>query len=283
MTDNKTQQGIEGPRGTVYWQAHRGGGGVERPDNTMISARYGWELGGIPELDIRRTADGTMICLHDPTLKRTTSVPAHLADLHVTSLSWDVIRDLDAGNAFSPAYSGARVPLLEEVFAAMREAPSRRAYLDLKDIDLPSLAALIARYGVAERVYVSGPVRADLVEIKRLLPGVLSMQWCGGTEAAIEAKFEESAASGFEGLDQIQLHLNDGPAGGDWRYTVPPAFISAALRRCAEAGVDLEVLPWKFEDKDILALLELGLRWFVTDEPARFSAVVKAWQSGAKA
>lgn len=277
-----TSEGMAGIGGVVFWQAHRGGGGVERPDNTMISALYGWGLGGAAELDIRLTADGKIVCLHDPTLRRTTDAPEDIADVPVTELSYERFAALDAGAKFDPAYAGARVPLLTEVFAAMAADPKKRAYLDCKNIDLGQLARMIADYGLDGRIWVAGPKRTDLAEMRKLLPTVDTMQWLGGSGAEIAAKYEDSAASGFQGLAQIQFHLNDRAdaaerPSSEWRYTVEPRTLAGALARCRDAGVDLEVFPWKFADSDIWALLDLGVRWFATDEPARFSAAAKAW------
>lgn len=276
-----TSEGMDGIGGIVFWQAHRGGGGVETPDNTLASAIYGWNLGGAAEMDIRLTADGQIICLHDPTLRRTTDAPDGIADTPVTSLVWDQIANLDAGAKFGAKFAGARIPLLTEIFSAMAADPRRRTYLDCKNIDLGHLAGLIARYGLDGRIWVTGPRRADLVEIKTMLPSVDTMQWLGGSAAEIKAKFEDSASAGFSGLGQIQIHLNDMAAGdamaGAWRYTVEREYLANALELCRGAGTDLEVLPWKFGDSDIHALLDLGIRWFATDEPARFSAAVKKW------
>lgn len=277
-----TSDGMEGIGCIVFWQAHRGGGGVERPDNTMVSACYGWDMGGAAELDIRLTVDGKIVCLHDPTLRRTTDAPDDIADIPVTELRYEQFAGVDAGAKFAPAYAGARVPLLTEIFAAMAADPRKRAYLDCKNIDLGQLAKMIADYGLDGRIWVAGPKRADLAEMRKLLPSVDTMQWLGGTGADIVAKYEDSAAAGFEGLSQIQFHLNDKanlaePPSSGWRYTVEPSTLAAALARCQEAGVELEVFPWKFTDFDIWALLDLGIRWFATDEPARFSAAVKTW------
>lgn len=276
-------QGMRGIGDIVFWQAHRGGGGLERPDNTLVSCRYGWELGGIVELDIRKTLDGQIVCLHDPTLRRTTDAPDAIADTPVTGLAYESFRHVDAGRAFDAAYAGEHVPLLTEVFSIMAADQGLHAYLDLKNIDLSGLARMIARFGLEGRIWVSGPRRSELEEIKRLLPTVDTMQWLGGSGADIMAKFMDSAAAGFAGLGQIQIHLNDDPGSdGSWRYTVGRKFIEEALVACASAGVDLEVFPWHFADSDIHALLDAGLRWFATDEPSRFHKAVTGWLETAK-
>jgi glycerophosphoryl diester phosphodiesterase len=270
------------PRGSeplVQWQAHRGGGGFERPDNTMTSFLYGWNLGGIAEADVRQTRDGRIVCLHDPTLARTTNAGADIADVPVTELRYDQFSSVDAGVRFAPGYAGERVPLLEDVLAKMAEDPARRMYLDLKKIDLDALAAMIHRFGLEGRAYVAAPNVEECEGLKDRLPGARTLLWCGGSEAEIQDKFRGVAAAGFRRLDQVQLHLNEERFPAGWRYTIKCDFIREALEACAARKVDLEVLPWKFERGDIEALLDLGVRWFATDEPRRFLGAVNGWRA----
>ena len=62
------------------------------------------------EFDVRTTADGVPVVIHDRTVDRTTDGTGHVWDLTV-----DEMRELDAGSWFSPAYAGVRVPSLAEV------------------------------------------------------------------------------------------------------------------------------------------------------------------------
>jgi len=48
-------------------------------------------------------------------------------------------------------------------------------------------------------------------------------------------------------------------------------FLRAAIEKTRAAGVDLQVRPFAFDAKSLQSLTELGLRWFVTDEPRRFA------------
>ncbi len=263
----------------IQWQAHRGGGGFERPDNTIVSFVYGWDLGGIAEADVRQTRDGRIVCLHDATLARTTDAPADIADVPVTDLLYEQFANVDAGVKFSPIYAGQRVPLLEEVLARMAEKPGRRMYLDLKRIDLGALAEMIHRFRLEGRIYVASRNIEECEGLKARLPGTMTILWCGGTELEIQARFRSMAAADFYHLDQIQLHLNDEQQPTGWRYQIKPAFITGALEACSRRGMDLEVLPWKFERRDIEALLDLGVRWFATDEPRRFLDAVNGWKA----
>ena len=51
------------------------------------------------EFDVRRCQDGTLVCLHDPTLDRTTDGRGQLADL-----TFDQVKKIDAGSRFDPAF-----------------------------------------------------------------------------------------------------------------------------------------------------------------------------------
>ena len=90
--------------------AHRGASRYA-PENTMAAFRLAETMGAdCIELDVRATRDGRLVALHDETVNRTTNGKG-LAD----ELTFGEIRKLDAGGWFSPAFSGERVPSVEEV------------------------------------------------------------------------------------------------------------------------------------------------------------------------
>jgi glycerophosphoryl diester phosphodiesterase len=100
---------------------HRGAAG-RAPENTCASFRLAWELGAdMVELDVRLTADGHPVVLHDPTLDRTTSGTGRVAERTLAE-----IRALDAGSHFGPAFAGERVPALAEALGVdLSPSPSR--------------------------------------------------------------------------------------------------------------------------------------------------------------
>ncbi|MDP2792273.1 MAG: glycerophosphodiester phosphodiesterase family protein, partial [Rectinemataceae bacterium] len=262
----------------VHWQAHRGGGLHDRPDNTIAAFEYAWGLGGIPEADVQPTRDGVLVCLHDATLERTTDAAGALARIPVAELEYASVSGLDAGSRFSSGYAGQRVPRLADVLALMEGHPEREIYLDLKMEDLDRLAALIDRHGLSGRVYVASSSRLLCLDMKRRLPGIKTLLWCGGTPAEIEKKFREAEGANFAGMDQIQVHLNPVSLGRGWRYALGSGFLEEALK-ATEGRVVFQVFPKAFDQKDVDRLLDLGIRWYVTDEPARFVSSVGTWQS----
>jgi glycerophosphoryl diester phosphodiesterase len=137
------------------------------PENTLpafaaADLRFGFEL------DVRRTRDGHLVCVHDDTLKRTTGDPRKVADVTLAEL-----KRLDPGARFDPVFARVRVPTLDEVFALMatRRPGPTVILLDLKidDETLPGeLAALVAKHNFRDRVVCIGTAIESPAVRKRL-------------------------------------------------------------------------------------------------------------------
>jgi glycerophosphoryl diester phosphodiesterase len=85
--------------------AHRGASAF-RPENTMEAFMEAITLGAdIIEMDVRQTADGHLVLLHDETVDRTTDGTGAVSELTLKQ-----VKALDAG-------MGTRIPTLEEVFS----------------------------------------------------------------------------------------------------------------------------------------------------------------------
>jgi len=266
----------------VRFQAHRGGVG-EYPENTMAAYQASWGFGALPEIDIRTSKDGAIICLHDASLARTTDAPAEIKDTGVSALTYQEIGKWDAGKRFSSQFAGEKVPLLEDVLRAMKEHPEREIYLDFKQVDLGALAAMIEEYDVAKQIIFCHNRQQTCAEMRARIPGLRTMLWIGGEPEEIQTKFAAAADTGFKDLDQVQLHLNVRKTDGAIEYELPDTFLKRAIAQTRTHGVDLEVLPFQFDDPSLFTLLNLGIRWFATDHPGRFSEAVARWSSTAPA
>ncbi|MBE6367639.1 MAG: glycerophosphodiester phosphodiesterase [Lentisphaerae bacterium] len=271
--------------GKVYWQAHRGGGGKEAPDNTIYAMKYGWSLGGIPEADIRVTSDNVVVCLHDNTLARTTDAPPELADELIGNLPFEVVKKYDASRKFAEEYAGEHVPALSEVFELMQLDRSRMLYADIKNYDakffpilLEGFAALTEKYQTAPQIIVAGCDYELNCRIKREIPGIKTMQWIGFAPDKRMEKFLELAAKDFAGLDLVQLHLYEAASPeADWMYDLPLGDIRRAFEILGER---LEVFTFgNFTEAAIKTLLDIGIRQFATDEPQRFSQILNKLQT----
>lgn len=147
---------------------HRGVPALHQ-ENTLAGFRRAIEL-GIPavELDVRLTADGRAVCVHDANLERLTGMQAEVADL-----TWDEVSKLrirrelpmgialDGSNVTSRYDRAEPIPLLEEVLSEI--GGKLLVNIELK-VDLPRwwptevgavVAREIARAHVDDRVIVT--------------------------------------------------------------------------------------------------------------------------------
>jgi glycerophosphoryl diester phosphodiesterase len=99
------------------------------PENTLAGFRAALSLRVGVEIDIRRTRDGRLVCLHDEILDRTTGGRGQLTD-H----TFEDLRKLDAGSWFDPSFRGERIPSADELFALIAElaGPESLVAVDLK-------------------------------------------------------------------------------------------------------------------------------------------------------
>ncbi len=114
--------------------AHRGASAYA-PEHTLASYRLALEQGAdFVEQDLAVTKDGVLICLHDPTLERTTNVEELFPD-RVSQVTWEgktvqgwlandltlaEIRQLDAGSWFDPKFKGEKIPTFDEAVALVK-------------------------------------------------------------------------------------------------------------------------------------------------------------------
>jgi len=94
--------------GSVLVEAHRGAS-FAAPENTNASIDAAVGSADLTEFDVRVTADGELVLMHDSTVDRTTNGTGA-----VDSLTLAQIKTLDAGSWFSPAFAGEQVPTLSE-------------------------------------------------------------------------------------------------------------------------------------------------------------------------
>jgi glycerophosphoryl diester phosphodiesterase len=88
------------------------------PENTLPSFKLALAAGAdLIELDYHHSSDGKLVVVHDFTLDRTTDATNRWGGkkLEVRAKSYADLTSLDAGNWFSPQYTGTRLPLLGNV------------------------------------------------------------------------------------------------------------------------------------------------------------------------
>src|SRR5690625_7581403 len=118
--------------------AHRGASKYA-PENTMAAFKFAYELGaeGI-ETDVQLTKDNIPVLIHDERVKRTTNGTGYIKDL-----TWNQVKQLDAGSWFSKKFTGAGIISLDEFLQWIQFKP---LYLNIE------LKNKIGRASCRERV-----------------------------------------------------------------------------------------------------------------------------------
>lgn len=187
---------------------HRGAS-REAPENTLESFRLAWEQGadGI-EADFRLTADGQIVCMHDETARRTTG-----ADLKIAAATMKELRRLDAGFWKGSAWSGAVIPALDEVLAAIPHGSW--FFIELKggaEIVAPLERVLQASGLSPERVRLLSFSAPLITELKRRLPDWRACWLCDYRHTLRNNAWRPSQA---DVLDTLQRTGADGLASAN--------------------------------------------------------------------
>lgn len=124
---------------------HRGFNG-EAPENTLPAFELS-KLKGFRyvETDIRFTADGVAVCLHDDTVDRTSNGSGS-----VGTMTLEELRALDFGSWFSADYAGVQIPTFEE-FILLCKQLGLKPYIELKNgtaEQIKQLFDLVRLYGM---------------------------------------------------------------------------------------------------------------------------------------
>jgi glycerophosphoryl diester phosphodiesterase len=150
--------------------AHRGYSAVA-PENTLPAFAAAIRGGAtFVEFDVRTTADGVPVVIHDRTLDRTTTGTGN-----VWEQTFDTVASVDAGSWFSPAYAGVRVPTLTETLDLLGHSGVQL----LMEIKPPStieqvktIVEMVSARGLAGRT-IAQSFDPEVVEsVRRVAPGM---------------------------------------------------------------------------------------------------------------
>jgi glycerophosphoryl diester phosphodiesterase len=207
------------------------------------------------ETDLHLTRDGTLVCLHDHTVDRTTDGSGF-----VSELDFDELTRLDAGYRHSstegPAFrgKGIRVPSLEE---AVLTFPGVAFVVDLKTENLVGpLIELIDRLGLHDRLIVGSFSDRRLDEFRALAGDRVATS----TGAALSRSWVFASRMG-RGVrcDAVALQL---PRRSRGLRVVDSRLVAAAHDR------GLQVHVWTVNHPgEMTELLDLGVDGIITDRP----------------
>ncbi len=147
-----------------YVVAHRGLL-KHAPENTLANFRACLELRIGFEVDVRRSRDGLLVCVHDDTVDRTTN--GHGA---VSELTLEELQRLDAGSWFNEKFKGERIPTFDEVLAVIEKHGHDPVLIaiDLKapDIEADCVKAAKAKGVLGRLLFIGNTIEKHQVRDK---------------------------------------------------------------------------------------------------------------------
>lgn len=157
---------------------HRGAAG-HAPENTLAAIRKGIDLGvDFVEIDVRSTADGVLVALHDETLNRTTNGKGR-----VDRLSLREVKRFNAGN-------GEQIPTLEEVLNMAAGRVGLMLELKVNGIGQNTVKA-VQEAGFKEPVIYASFLHDELAEVRSIDPEAALMVLFGRLPRAPVARAME--------------------------------------------------------------------------------------------
>jgi glycerophosphoryl diester phosphodiesterase len=237
--------------------AHRGAS-TDAPENTLAAFRLAWDQGadGI-EGDFRLTADGQIVCIHDEDTRRVAG-----ARLVVAESTYDDLRALDVGLWKGEAWRGERIPLLEEVLAAI--PGGKKIYLELKagqEIVDP-LAAGLADAAIDASQIVLMSFDADVIRACKVRMPQCKCLWL--TEYQ-----QQSRGACWPTVDEVTATIHRAGADGLGSENRPDLVNDQFVSRLRAAGIE-EVHVWTVDDpQQAKEYQRLGVTSIITNRPAQ--------------
>lgn len=205
--------------------AHRGES-AEAPENTLGAVRLAWDRGDrAVEIDVRLTADGGIVVIHDADLRRTGGVRRSVA-----KSTWPELAGLDVGRWKHACWAGERVPLLADVLSTV-----------------PSGAALFVEVKVGAEIV--GALAEVVREHSRVGVSLVFMSFDPGTVKAL--------ARGLPGHAICLLCT-----ARQWLGRGGIATTIALARDCGASALDLET-HGRLDSRVVAAVHDAGLRLYV--------------------
>ena len=205
---------------------HRGAAG-HAPENTLAAIQKGIDIGvDFVEIDVRRTADGTLVVLHDETVNRTSNGKGRLDRFSLRDLQL-----LDAGQ-------GEHIPTMEEVLTVTADRAG--VMLELKVPGIARQAVEVTReFGWKVPVIYASFLHDEMTHVRSVDPTAMVMVLFGKLPRAPVAHAMEYQTS-HVGLrhDTASRRLVDEFHEQDLKVFVYTADRPRDIQRAISIGVD---------------------------------------------
>lgn len=243
----------------LYWVIGHRGTNISHAENSLPAFAYSLSVGArMIELDVRLTACGTVVVIHDATVDRTTNGSGAVKQMPLTKLK---SLNLKGGKNSAKSDGDLKVPTLEEVFSAF---PDAKIAVELKDANWDlcrKVYELIAKHNRFDKTLVqlfsiTHPLGKRLRRLdKRLLTGHTTTE---GVRLIALAKLHLASKYAIRRSPPvIELPMKRGRL-----KLVTPTFVKAAHR------LGIRVFVWTVNDAaTIEKLFAMGVDGIYTDDP----------------
>ncbi|RCW58620.1 glycerophosphodiester phosphodiesterase [Halanaerobium sp. ST460_2HS_T2] len=222
---------------------HRGGA-AGYPENTLAAFKKAVDFGadGV-EFDVQLTRDGEVVVIHDELIDRTMTGSGLVKDYTLAEL-----REMSAGEFFSPEFKAEKIPTLAEVLKVVKGLEviniELKNYLPYPRLE-EKVLKLVDQFGLREQVIISSFNHYSLQKIKRLQPEMK-------TGCLLMSKMINAADYAFKrGFNALHLH-----------------FLTAdqeVVEKAHFMGLQLNVYTVNFPDA-VVGLLEKKVDMIMTDD-----------------
>ena len=238
---------------------HGGGDGLF-PEDTMLAYERTMAMGAdVVDVDLRLSADGVLVAIHDADTRRTTGQ----AGL-VSAMTASQLRLLDAGWSFATSTShpfrgrNVRIPTLD---AILRRFPQALLSLDLKDESMTMIkpvCELLRLYNRRSNVFVGSNNDEQILNFRLQCNDVR-------TSATLVDVYASQAARNADAKDFVPAVVVDQPP-----YRIAGrVLVDAASLAFAHAHA-IAILTWVVNDPvDMKRLINLGVDGIYTSYPDR--------------
>jgi glycerophosphoryl diester phosphodiesterase len=220
--------------------AHRGSS-LKAPDNSIAAIQFAIEDGAdYIELDVRETADGRLVLLHDKDFLRVANDPRDVWDLTLAE-----IRELEKNSGFNPDIEGSRIPTLEQAIQLIQGRA--KLYLEIKSSPrsphlVDRVVKTLRKENMIDQSLLAALEPEVLHKAQRLAPGLRT------------SLLVHSVIGSIDGQPFDAIALRDA--------LINPARISNIRRQNQEIHV------WTVNDRQTMSrMIDRGVDNIITDRP----------------
>jgi glycerophosphoryl diester phosphodiesterase len=228
--------------------AHRGAS-TDAPENTLEALSLAIDEGAdYVEIDVRLTADGQVVLMHDASTDRTSN-----ENMLISDSTYDQLCQLDIGSWFSEAYAGTQIATLQEAIELCKgkvlmniEIKPVNGSGELED----TVAEIITEYNMESQCVVTSFNEHSLLRVKAFNPDIV-------TGYIYTVGYDNDRD--YEAMDVLSI---------DSRY-LSKALVTGAH----EKGI--RVFAWTVNDKsEMRRMIALGVDSIITDRPVLAQQII---------